>query len=202
MTYDVRRVIGDFFEDKSRAVFGLERINDARQDADGSGILPDLMTIEGNIFFESKSSYFKNGGVIREGQLARFSQNENMFYIFWYHKLWNELARKYTTPKKLIAALADNIHSCHILPIEVVSAYYYTASARVIIRRDRQFVDNFVQITYEAAKQIFDGKEIWTKMRLDPDNFETKQPHESIFVIADTSDILERILERFNPNGI
>ena len=191
--YTIRNTVGDFFESKIAYIFGYYNTKYAKA---GRRML-DLSTRDNSCAFECKAGRSLAGGVILEKQIHPPQQQLpwiNMFYVFGYHNL-KIMKDKYKTKKELLIALDSNINSYYIMPNVVVSAYFNSRTPRPINEKAGTIRDMNVQMPESRARKIFSKDQgIWEQMNLSPDNFYRAQSQEKVFVMAQSPELLETLI--------
>jgi hypothetical protein len=199
--YTIRNTVGEFFERKVAYIFDYIRTNAAIA---GKRVL-DLSKRDGTCAFESKAGFFSRGGVILEKQIHTSQKplpGVNMFYVFGYHKI-GSIQKNYKTEEALLNALDLNVHSYYIIPNELVSAYFDSKEPREIKEVGGSIRDRFVSLPASKAKKIFcKDPVIWKQMKLSPDKYHISNPHEKVFVIAESHEVLENLLEHFETEKV
>jgi len=189
--YNVRLVIGDFFEQKVMQLFNLNRT-----DIHSKGIFPDLTSKDYSFCVEVKSSSYSNGGVIKEKQLYAFDDiiNSRRFYAFVYHSIRRDIQKKYPTEKQLRKAL--DLRSLFLFPFSIAKAHFENSQKRNYLTNDY-----FVQLKESSAKNIFEKDSLaWQHLELDSKKYERSRPHEKVHILTKKGNLKKQILSSFNPN--
>ena len=196
--YTIRNTVGDFFEKRIADVFGFINTKAAK----GNRRLLDLSTKDSTCAFECKAGLSSRGAVIIEKQIhTKFQPLPwiKLFYVFAYHKV-SKIQQKYETKEALLEALDENTHSYHIMPDEVVSAYFNTRTPRSINTMNSSVRDRYVPMPASKSRKIFDrDPRLWSLMGLDPEDYRICNPHKKVFITTQSWELLESILEHFDP---
>ena len=188
--YNVRLVVGNFFEEKTIQLFDL-----IRTDPNASGTVPDLTSRDGSFFVEVKSSSYNNGGVIKQRQLYEFDRimDKRRFYAFVYHSIKREMQKNHPTEEKLKKAL--DLRSLFLFPFSIVRAHFENSQ-----KRDYQASDYFVQLRETLARNIFEEDSLaWQHLGLKSKEYQRTQPHGKIHILTRGNNLKAKILNSFNP---
>jgi hypothetical protein len=186
MSYNVQRVVGDFFEDFVQNAFDLVR--------SGSNDLPDLMAKDGSYFVEVKAGSYNNCGVLKQNQLLRYNEEikQKRFFAFCFHPLTGKLGAKYIDPAALRNALS--LHSLYLLPFSLVWAHFSNANIN-----DYPGGDHVVKMRLNNTTKIFNmDKAEWERLSLNRDDYQKTKPHKKVHLITRGGDLEKELLERFN----
>jgi len=193
--YNVRKAVGKYFERKLGRIFGLIEVDIADR-----GDKPDLSTADSKIYFESKASHYKNGGVIKGNQLKVFErEGYDCLFAFQYHSLLG-ISKRFPSKTSLLRAL--KLRAMFIFPFEVVKSFYGTPSVRVFHHPHLGDMD-FAQVTEKQAADIFNGDpNTWKLLGLDYSKYCRKQPHDKVNIMCKDEKTLEKLLDDFNPDAV
>ena len=201
MSYSVSKAVGRYYEKKLAKIFGLIRLGGSDKDK-----VPDLATKTRDFYLESKASQRSNGGVIKKTQLLYFDKVYHCPYAFSYHPL-KHIAKRFTKKELLFTELNKNQNylGTYIFPIEIVKSFYPLQredTMKYPEYPDRKN-DDYVQMTENEAKAIFDGKKnIWNMLGLKPTRFKKAEPHEKIHILYRKQHTLDSLMDNFNPKKI
>ena len=190
---NVTQIVGDFFENKLKKIFDLERT-----DPNTQGIVPDLASKDGSVHVEIKASAYINGGVINRRQLYRFDEEIGVkrFYAFVYHSITRHMQRDYPTEKKLRKAL--DLKSLFLFPFSITKAYFENSK-----KRRHPEHDDFVQLKESQAQKIFGlDEEAWKHLDLKKEDYKMIKPHEKIHIVTRGGYLEKQILDSFHPEDI
>jgi len=182
MTYNVQKVVGDFFEDFIENLFDL--IPSESED------LPDKMAKDGSFFVEVKSGSYKNCCVIKKNQLFRYDKeiNQRRFYAFCFHSLDGKLKDKYATSNLLKKDLS--LKSAYLFPFSVVFAHYHSSTI------NRYPGDDFVvKMRKNNAFNIFNlNSNEWKRLDLDKSRYKIKKPFKKINIMTREGHLERKLL--------
>lgn len=191
--FEVRPVVGDFFEEKVKRLFDLIRI-----DSTAFGIVPDLISPDYSFYVEVKASAYSNGGVIKRGQLYRFEEGINIrrFYAFAYHSISKDMRIDYPTERELREALS--LRSLFLFPFSVVKAYFEMSK-----KRKHPKCEDFVQLREFFAVAVFNGEQdAWSFLNLRKGDYRMTRPHEKIHIMTRRGYLEQQILDSFHPEFV
>ncbi len=190
-SYDPRVIVGDWGESIVRNAFDLRETEDDD--------MPDLVSKDGSLYVEVKTTAFNNGGVIKGRQLTRFDEiiNTRRFYAFVFHSLTGNMGRTYPNEERLYAALS--LKSIYLLPFSIVEAHFHNTK-----KKPYPDGDVFVQLNEKQAEHIFSGDYgIWkVSLNLSPTAYSRKELHERVTLVTRNAMLEDRITKAFKPEVI
>lgn len=190
--YDVRAVVGDYFEDFCVKIFDLEKTNDTA--------LPDLQSKDKSFFVEVKGSGSTHGSVINETQLYKFDEtiDARRFYANCFHSINASMQKLYKTEKDLKKGLKERFVGLYLFPFSIMKAHFENSNK---IKSSKH--DTYVQLRESIASKIFDEDIIsWGKLKLSDDDYSFKQLHNKIFLVTREGNLEKEIEAGFNSRFI